>query len=62
MKLPKTSAPAERAMESIGITKLEDLTNFTEKELLNLHGFGPKAMRILKEALKSANLTFKKAK
>lgn len=48
--LPKISAPATRALASIGITKMEQLKTKTEKELLELHGFGPKAIRILKEA------------
>lgn len=47
--IPKTSAPAARAFELIGIKKIEDFKKYTEKELLNLHGVGPKAIRILKE-------------
>ena len=57
--LPKIGAPATRALESIGITKLEQLTKVTEAELSQLHGFGPKALRILQETLKENGLTFK---
>ncbi|MBK9125298.1 MAG: DNA-binding protein [Chloroflexi bacterium] len=57
--LPKTGAPAARALESVGITCLEQLTQHTEKDLLTLHGMGPKAMRILREALADRGLTFK---
>ena len=38
--LPKTSAPAQRALESADITNLEQLANLSEAELLQLHGMG----------------------
>ena len=56
--LPKTSKPAERAMNEIGITTLDQLTAIKESELLKLHGMGPKAMRILKETLAEHGLSF----
>lgn len=49
--LPKIGAPATRALASIGITRLEQVADRTATELLELHGFGPKALRILREAL-----------
>jgi len=57
---PKTSAPAERALAGAGLKKLEDLTKITEVELAKLHGMGPKSLRILKEALATTGLTYKK--
>ena len=57
--LPKIGAPATRALQSIGITKLEQLTKVTEAELLQLHGFGPRALRILQETFKAKGLAFK---
>lgn len=56
---PKTSQPALRALNNAGYTKLEQLTNVSEKELAKLHGMGPKALGILKEALKAKGLAFK---
>lgn len=53
------SAPARRALENTGITDLETLSGYTEKEILELHGMGPATIPILKEALKNANLSFK---
>ena len=47
--IPKTSEPARRAFESVGIKTVEDFKKWTEKDLLKLHGVGPKAIRILKE-------------
>lgn len=60
MSLPKISAPATRALASAGITTIEDLSKFTEAEVMALHGMGPHAMRILKEMLGLHGLSFKK--
>ncbi len=43
--------PAHRALASIGITTLDGCRVKTDRELLALHGFGPKALRIIREAL-----------
>jgi len=60
--LPKTSAPAQRALQSAGITTLEQLTKITEAELLQLHGMGQKAVGILRDTLKANGLTFRESK
>jgi DNA-directed RNA polymerase alpha subunit len=52
--------PATRALENAGYSHLEQLTQVTEKELLKLHGMGPKALGILKEALKAKGMSFAK--
>lgn len=57
---PKIGAPAFRALNGIGVTSIKDLTKFSEQELLDLHGFGPRALRLLKESLSHQGLTFKK--
>ncbi|MGK4008919.1 DNA-binding protein [Sorangium sp. So ce1036] len=50
--LPKgIGKPATRALATIGISRLEQVTRFSEAQLLALHGVGPKAIRILKAAL-----------
>lgn len=49
--LPKIGAPATRALAAIGITGLDDVAGRSEAELLALHGFGPRALGILREAL-----------
>ena len=48
---PKIGAPALRALYGAGYTRLEQLTQVSEAELGKLHGMGPKALSILKEAL-----------
>ena len=56
----KISQPAHRAMKGAGIETLEQLTQYTEGELLALHGFGPKALGILKNILEEYGHSFKK--
>ncbi len=58
-EFPKTSAPAARALANANIKTLKDLSKWTEKELLTLHGIGPSAIPILKAALKKKGLSFK---
>jgi hypothetical protein len=57
--LATLSAPARRAFEQAGILTLEKVSNYTEKEILALHGVGPSAIPNLKEALEKAGLRFK---
>ena len=57
--LPTTSNPATRALAEIGVTRLSQLKDHTEAELLALHGFGPKALRILREELAARGMSFK---
>lgn len=57
--LPRIGKPAERALALAGITKLSELTAWTERDLFALHGVGPKAIRILAEALAARGLAFK---
>lgn len=57
---PGISAPAQRALTSAGITDLKKLSNYTEEELLHLHGLGPSSIPKLKKALASAKLSFAK--
>jgi predicted RecB family nuclease len=54
------SAPARRALQGKGINTLKQLSKFTEKEILALHGIGPTAIPKLKDALQVDGLGFKK--
>lgn len=45
--------PATRALLLAGITDLTQVAARTEAELLELHGVGPRAVRILREALQA---------
>ncbi|MGH3599713.1 MAG: DNA-binding protein [Pseudonocardiaceae bacterium] len=57
--LPKIGGPATRALASIGVTRLNQLVDHDEEELLALHGFGPRAMRIIIEGLESVGLALR---
>lgn len=59
--LPAIGAPATRALHGAGYTRLAQLTSVTEEELLALHGVGPKAIRILREALAEEGKRFASA-
>ena len=50
-ELPKIGAPATRALTCAGYHKLDDLIGVERRELEHLHGVGPKALRILDQAL-----------
>ncbi len=57
--LPTTiGKPATRALHGAGYTHLAQLTTATTRDLLKLHGFGPKAIRLLREALAEDGQTF----
>jgi predicted flap endonuclease-1-like 5' DNA nuclease len=60
LKTIKIGAPAHRALEAKGIDTFAQLCDYTEVELLALHGVGPKAIRILKEWLSKEEMSFKK--
>ena len=58
-EFPKTSAPTSRALANAKIKTLKDLSKWTEKDLLQLHGIGPSSIPILRKALKERGLIFK---
>ena len=51
-ELPQTiGRPATRALHREGIYRLDQVARWNERDLLALHGVGPKAIRLLREAL-----------
>src|SRR5699024_4340429 len=54
--LPDLPAPAQRALAAEGVTSLADVCARSRAELLALHGVGPKAIRLLQEAVDGAGL------
>ncbi len=61
--LPKgIGKPATRALAAVGVTSLDQVTRFTESQLLALHGVGPKAVGILKDALRAQSKSLAKEK
>lgn len=47
---------ARRELAARGITRVDQLTDLTAKDLLSIHGVGPKAVRILREGLTARGL------
>ncbi|MBL8595636.1 MAG: hypothetical protein JNK01_23350 [Devosia sp.] len=56
--LPMIGRPATQALHLIGIATLEQVARHSQRELLALHGVGPKAVRILKAELEAHGLEF----
>ncbi|OXL84168.1 hypothetical protein BCV73_14485 [Paenibacillus sp. SSG-1] len=54
------ASPARNALQHHGITSLEELSKYTEKEILKIHGMGPKSLPILRSALEENGLSFKR--
>ena len=54
----KLSAPARRALDEAGCTRLEDVAKRSETEIKKLHGVGPNAVGKLRQALHDHGLSF----
>ena len=57
--LSKLSAPARRALEHHEITTLQQLSTFSEKEILQFHGIGPASLPKLRASLEESGLSFR---
>lgn len=53
------SKPALRALANSGITSLVEVCKYSEKELKQLHGIGPNAIKQLRNELELKGLSFK---
>ncbi|HLZ58139.1 MAG TPA: DNA-binding protein [Ktedonosporobacter sp.] len=50
--------PAQRALAGAGYWRLEQFTRVSEADLLKLHGMGPRALGLIREALAARDLAF----
>jgi hypothetical protein len=57
--LPNIGRPARAALVTIDVHDLAGVARHSRKELLALHGFGPKAIRLLEGALAAKGLSFR---
>lgn len=55
------SSPARNALKHENISSVEKLSEYTEKEILNIHGIGPASIPTLKKALQEKDLQFKES-
>lgn len=49
--LENLGAPARRAIEGLGLRRVEDLARYSEDRIREVHGIGPKAIRLMTETL-----------
>lgn len=57
--LSKLSSPARNALLYEDIDTLHKLSEYSEKEILKIHGIGPASLPIMRELLKEIGLSFK---
>ncbi|RTR26751.1 hypothetical protein EKG37_20820 [Robertmurraya yapensis] len=57
--LAKLSSPARNALVHEGIDTLQQLSQYTEKEILKLHGIGPVSLPNLRKSLAEEGLSFR---
>jgi predicted RecB family nuclease len=57
--LATLSNPARRALEGAGIDTVKKLADYTQKEVMALHGMGPSSLPKLQAALKEQGLEFR---
>jgi 2-phosphoglycerate kinase len=56
--LQKLAKPAQRAIQNEGITSMEQLSQYSEKEMSRLHGIGKNAMDNIKKTMSENGLSF----
>lgn len=56
--LPRIGRPANSALLTIGVTTLAGVAALGRRKLLSMHGIGPKAIRILSEAMEERGIDF----
>jgi predicted flap endonuclease-1-like 5' DNA nuclease len=57
--LPNIGRPATSALAQIGVRNVIQLAGYSEREILALHGVGPKAIRILRPVMDEMGVAFR---
>ena len=52
------ASPARRALAAAGISRLEQFAEFSELDLLGLHGMGPRAIDTIRRAMAKHGIRF----
>jgi DNA-directed RNA polymerase alpha subunit len=60
--LQKLAKPAQRAIQNEGITSIEQLSKYSEREFSELHGIGKNAMDIIKQIMHENGFSFSQKK
>lgn len=53
------AAPARRVLQNKGITSVDQLSQFNEKQISELHGIGKHALRLMHQLLKQSGKDFR---
>lgn len=56
----KLAKPAQRALLTLNITTLEELSQYQQQDISQLHGIGKNALKTIISTLEEYNLTFSK--
>ena len=56
--LPRIGRPANSALLAAGVSTLAEVAKIGRRNLLAMHGIGPKAVRILSESLAEQGIEF----
>jgi uncharacterized protein YdhG (YjbR/CyaY superfamily) len=54
----KLAAPAQRALQALSISELEDLSKYTREFIAELHGIGANALKIIEKEMAVFNIHF----
>jgi len=57
--LSTLSSPARNALVREGIDTLQELANYTDKDILKIHGIGPASIPSMRSSLEEVGLSFK---
>jgi hypothetical protein len=57
--MKKLAKPAQRALDAEGITSIDQLSKYSEKELLALHGMGRNGLNVIKLTLLESGRSLK---
>lgn len=57
---PGVAKPAQRALASAGYANIDQIASARESDVAALHGMGPKALDLLREALRQRGGSFRK--
>jgi hypothetical protein len=60
--LQKLAKPAQRAFQNEGISTIEQLSKYSEKEFSELHGIGKNAMSVINQTMSENGLSFSQKK
>jgi len=54
------AAPARRALQNNGITSMDQLSQYNEKQIKALHGIGKQALQLMHQLLKQSGKDFRR--